>query len=249
MIKAIILDDEINCVQVLAYELGRIEEDVDVIATYTDPEKALELIPRESFDVLFLDIEMPGLNAFQFLDKLGPISAKIIFTTAYDQFALKAFRYYAVDYLLKPVSSDDLTDALSRIDQKSISMEKEVLEEIYTRISFPQTSYNKIAIPVNNGFQMINISDIVFCEADSNYSKIHMNSKKTLIISKPLKYLNDLLISHGFYRIHQSALINLKYLIEYSRADGGVVTLEGGKMVSVSRANKKDFEKFISSRY
>lgn len=248
MTKVILLDDEINCIEVLMYELKRIEEPIEIVATFTDPSDALNKIPNLTFDILFLDIEMPEMNAFQFLDKLGPISAKIVFTTAYDQFALKAFRYYAIDYLLKPIASDELNDAVTRIHDSSMPIQQDVLKDIYTQITNKETEFKKIALPVNDGFKMVNISEIVYCQADSNYSKIHLKSNNTLVISKPLKYLHELLISHGYYRIHQSILINLNFLTKYSRTDGGFVELEGGIKLAVSRANKKAFENFISTR-
>lgn len=245
--KVVILDDEKNCVEVLQYELNRLNFPIEIVETFTDPVRAFEQIQKIEFDVLFLDIEMPEMNAFEFLDKLGPIEAKVIFTTAYDHFALKAFRYYAVDYLLKPISKQDLEESLSRLESSSISIEKELLDEIYQRIKSPNSIFNKIAVPIENGFELVEIADIVYCEADGNYSRIHMKNERELMISKTLKFLDNLLSAHGFYRIHQSALVNINYISRYSRAEGGLVILNGGKEVRVSRANKKDFEQFLKA--
>jgi len=127
MIKAIIIDDEVNCIDVLKYELNRIDEDVDIVAEFNDPKKALESISDIEHDIIFLDIEMPRMNAFQFLDALPNIKSHIIFTTAYDHYALKAFRYYAVDYLLKPISSEDLQESIERSISHKRALEKQMI--------------------------------------------------------------------------------------------------------------------------
>lgn len=247
MIKAVILDDELNCIEVLNYELNRMSDKVDVVATFQDPVEALKNIEDIEHDLIFLDIEMPRLNAFQFLDALPNISSKIIFTTAYDHYALKAFKYYAVDYLLKPVSSEDLQEAIERLDKKEPKLQKNMIDEIYNKIKSPNSIFTKIAVPVEHGYQMVKIEDIVYCEADSNYAHIILMDGTKLIISKTLKYLDNLLRSHGFYRIHQSKLINVKHLEHYSRQDGGYVRLVGNHTIPVSRSNKKGFESFISN--
>ena len=121
-----------------------------------------------------------------------------------------------------------------------------MIDEIYSKIKAPNSVFSKIAVPVEHGFQMIKIEDILYCKADSNYAKIKLVNGSNLVISKTLKYLEQLLKSHGFYRVHQSSLININYIENYSRVDGGVVTLNGGATVPVSRANKKGFEAFIA---
>ena len=246
MIKAIILDDEINCIDVLKYELGRLKEDIDIVGEFCDPQEALNKIPELDFDIIFLDIEMPRMNAFQFLDSLPDIDSNIIFTTAYDHYALKAFRYYAIDYLLKPISKEDLHDAISRCSHYKRKLEKNMIDEIYSKIKAPNSVFSKIAVPVEHGFQMIKIEEILYCKADSNYATIKLLDGKTIVISKTLKYLEQLLKSHGFYRIHQSSLININYIENFSRVDGGVVTMNGGASLPVSRANKKGFEAFLA---
>ncbi|MDF1695285.1 MAG: LytTR family DNA-binding domain-containing protein [Saprospiraceae bacterium] len=247
MLKAVILDDELNCIEVLKYELNKMGDKVQVTASFQDPVEALKNIEDIEHDVIFLDIEMPRLNAFQFLDALPDIKSKIIFTTAYDHYALKAFRYYAVDYLLKPISGDDLAEALDRVHQTVPKMEKTMIDEIYNKIKSPNSVFTKIAIPVEHGYQMVKIEDIVYCEADSNYAHIILSNSKRLTISKTLKYLDNLLRSHGFYRVHQSKLVNVNYIENYSRVDGGVITLVGNYTIPVSRANRKGFELYISS--
>lgn len=246
MIKAIILDDEINCIDVLKYELRRLQEDIEIVGEFSDALVALKEIPTIDYDIIFLDIEMPRMNAFQFLDALPNIATNVIFTTAYDHYALKAFRYYAIDYLLKPISGDELQEAMSRSVRAKRGLEKQMIDEIYTKIKAPNSVFSKIAVPIEHGYKMIKIEDILFCKADSNYATIKLINGNTIVISKTLKYLDQLLKSHGFYRIHQSSLININYIDNYSRVDGGVVTLNGGLTLRVSRTNKKGFEAFLA---
>ena len=216
MIKAIILDDEVNCISVLKYELKRITIDIEIVAEYSDPLVAKEEIQSIDHDILFLDIEMPRMNAFQFLDSMIDLKSNIIFTTAYDHYALKAFRYYAIDYLLKPAAKEDLEEAVQRSIQHKRGVERNLISEIYTKIKAPNSVFNKIAVPVEHGFQMIKIEEIQYCKADSNYASLTLIDGKKIVISKTLKYLENLLKSHGFYRIHQSSLINMNYIENYS---------------------------------
>lgn len=247
MLKAIILDDEENCISVLKYELDRINIDIEIVAEYSQPEKALREIPQIEHDLLFLDIEMPRMNAFQFLDSIEDLQSSIIFTTAYDHYALKAFRYYAIDYLLKPISAEELEHAVQRSVKQKRSVERNLINEIYSKINAPNSVFNKIAVPVEYGFQMVKIDEILYCQADSNYAIMTLINGRKIVISKTLKYLEGLLKSHGFYRIHQSSLVNITHIENYSRLDGGHVTMEGGDMLQISRANKKGFEHFLSS--
>jgi two-component system LytT family response regulator len=247
MIRAIIIDDEINCIEVLEYEIRRLNVEIEIVSTFSQPQKALIFLEKNTVDVIFLDIEMPRMNAFQFLDSIPNIQAHIIFTTAYDHYALKAFRYYAVDYLLKPISREQLEEALERTKEKTQTFEKSMINEIYSKIKSPNSVFNKIAVPVEHGFKMIKIENIIYCEADSNYSKIHLQNEDSVLVSKTLKHFDNLLHSHGFFRVHQSKLINVNYIENYSRTDGGVVALSNGVNIMVSRANKKTFESFLTS--
>jgi two-component system LytT family response regulator len=247
MIRAIIIDDEINCIEVLEYEIRRLNVEIEIVSTFSQPQKALIFLEKNTVDVIFLDIEMPRMNAFQFLDSIPNIQAHIIFTTAYDHYALKAFRYYAVDYLLKPISREQLEEALERTKERTQTFEKSMINEIYSKLKSPNSVFNKIAVPVEHGFKMIKIENIIYCEADSNYSKIHLQNEDSVLVSKTLKHFDNLLHSHGFFRVHQSKLINVNYIENYSRTDGGVVALSNGVNIMVSRANKKTFESFLTS--
>jgi len=242
----IILDDEKNCVEVLAYEIKKVRPNCQIVNQFTDAELALDFLHDHSADIIFLDIEMPIMNAFQFLDKLSEIPTNIIFTTAYDHYAIKAFRYYAIDYLLKPIERDLLANAIDRAFINHQKLEKKIIKEIHNKIQSPNSVYTKIAVPVESGFRMVTIKDIVRCEASSNYSIIHKLNGDSILISKPLKFLDNLLSSHGFFRTHQSHLINVNYMDSYIKNDGGYITLSNGSAVAISKNKKPLFEAFMT---
>lgn len=245
MIKAVIIDDEDNCLEVLQYEIKRNHPEIEIIACFNDSAKALSQIEALDADVVFLDIEMPKYNAFQFLDALGKIDFQIIFTTAYDHYALRAFRYYAVDYLLKPIDNKSLSDAIKRVSENKRPWQKQILTEIYSKINSPNTIFSKIVLPTSSGYEFVDISDILRCEASSNYATVYLVSGSKIVISRPLKYLGELLEGHGFFRIHQSNLVNLSYLKKYDKNDGGYVTMTDGSRVNVANAKKSSFEAFL----
>ncbi len=243
----IILDDEKNCVEVLAFEIKKVKPEIEIVNTFTEPEDAIEYLEKHTVDIIFLDIEMPRMNAFQFLDKLNSLPANIIFTTAYDHYAIKAFRYYAVDYLLKPIERELLLLAINRAYENQRKLDKHIIQEIHSKIQAPNSIFTKIAVPVESGYKMIAIAEIARCEASSNYSMIHKLDKSTILISKPLKFLDTLLEPHGFFRTHQSHLVNVNYIESYSRVDGGIITLSNGMKVTVSKSRKPVFEEFLST--
>lgn len=242
-----IIDDEVNCTEVLAYEIKKVRDNINVDHVFTDPEIALTYLQEHPVDILFLDIEMPHMNGFELLEKLDYMPQNVIFTTAYDQYAIQAFRYMAIDYLLKPIDRSLLAEAIDKAITQQRKIEKQVIRDIHQKLVSPNTVFNKIAVPVDQGYLMINISDIVLCTANSNYATILKSDGKKIIISKPLKYLDELLRTHGFFRVHQSSLVNINYMEAYSRTDGGMITLTNGRTVTVSKSRKHGFEHFLSS--
>lgn len=240
--KAYLVDDEPNALEVLAYEIKKVAPQLEIIHAFKDSEEALKVIQNDPPELLFLDIEMPYLNAFQMLDKLEHIDFKIIFTTAYDHYAIKAFRYYAIDYLLKPIDRGLLKESIERAENTSINLKKNLIQEIHHKINAPNSTFTKIALPTQEGYDFIEIENILRCEADSNYSIVYLTNRKKKVVSKPLKYLQTLLENHGFFRAHQSHLINLKYISQYQKNRGNYITMDDGSSVQVSRANRHDFE-------
>lgn len=237
-LNAILIDDEQQGLNVLAYELSRLQSGVEVIGKFTDPKEGLHAIRTMHPDIVFLDIEMPWMNGFELLDQLDEIDFDVIFVTAFDQFAMKAFRYYAVDYLLKPVDAEMLEESLGRVNERRGGLTKEHLQSLMRELGNRGEVISRIAVPTMEGLEMVEIAQIVRCEASDTYSYIHLSGAQRMLISKPLKYLDDLLQDAGFYRVHQSHLINLKHVSRFVRADGGYLIMSDKSAVQVARRRK-----------
>ena len=247
MIRTILIDDEQEGLDVLEYEINRLDIDIDIVGKFADPKIALTALQNDTPDVVFLDIEMPWMSAFELLDQLDEILFDVIFVTAHDQFALKAFRYYAIDYLLKPVDQASLKKAVSRVVEKRRGFSKEFLQDILLTINNRNEPLNKIALPTMEGYEFVSIPGIIRCEADNNYCKIYLDNGKKILASKTLKYIQGLLQDHNFFRTHHSHLINVDHIHKYVKSGGGYVIMSDNSIVNVSRAKKDEFMSILRS--
>ncbi len=239
MLTAILIDDEKGCLDTLEIELNTYCPDVKVLAKCQSAEKALEELETLIPDMIFLDISMPQINGFDFLLKIPKINFEVIFCTAYDAFALTAFEFCAIDYLLKPVSKDKLIRAVDKVRQKQHKqVDLQNLDLLLANMRGGVHHKPNIAVPTAEGLEFIAINDIVYAEADGNYSRIYMNNKEKTLISRTLKDLESLLSNHSFVRIHQSYLVNLAYIKKYVKGEGGYVVMNNGISLQVSRANR-----------
>ncbi len=233
--KVVIIDDELHCINVLILQLQKIDSTIEVVRTFTSPLDALKVFHNLSFDILFIDIQMPNINGFDFLSKINPINFTIVFTTAYSQYAIEAFKYSAFDYLLKPISKDQLASCLERwktsIFNKSSNQQINYLSQLIKASNKP----NKLTISTHSGHFIIHINDIKYCMSDSNYTNFHIVNNKIITASKTLKEYEQLLFAHDFIRIHKSYLLNLKYIINIHKKDGYTVELTDGSFIPVSR--------------
>lgn len=240
MLKAVIVDDEPKAIQGLTWELSNFNHDLEVIETFTEAEKAIDYINTNSFDCLFLDIEMPTMDGFQLLERLEKKDFAIVITTAYNEYAIKALKNQAIDYLLKPIDSDDLEETISRIkkhDRQQNNTDK--FDQILS--SFNQKfNRRKITISTDGKLVFLEESEILFVESDGNYCTIHTTNTKKIVITKKLKEVNTLLPDDHFFRIHNSYIINLNKIKEFLKSEGYVV-LENGHKIPVSRQKKSDF--------
>jgi len=238
--KALIIDDEKHCSESLNIMLQQYTPVLEVIAETNDPFQGLGMIAAHKPDVIFLDIEMPHLSGFQLLSTLDKIDFEIIFTTAYDEFAIQAFKVNALDYLLKPIGREDLDKAVEKLKQRRGEEHPNFGVNALLNGIMPTYNTGKVSLPTMEGFEFVQAGDIVRCESDSNYTYIYFKDRK-LTISKTLKEVQQLLEPYNFYRIHNSHLINLNHIQKYQRGAGGIVVMDNGDHVQVSRSKKADF--------
>jgi two-component system LytT family response regulator len=239
MIKAIIIDDEPYCCEILAAMLEECSLDVKVIAICNNGVDGLSSIRQLSPDLVFLDVEMPKMNGFAMLEQLPSINFHLIFTTSYDQYALKAFRFSAIDYLLKPIDREELQKAVQKVIHRSQAPLPQQLEILMQKIHQPTSSINKIALPTMEGLQMIPIDSIISCESDDNYTIFLLKDKKKIVVSSTLKEIEEMLEDHSFVRVHRSYLVNLNEIEKYLKGEGGYLVMSDGSTIDVSRSKKE----------
>ncbi len=242
--KTIIIDDEKNSLETLELMLTTNCPEVDVIAMCDSPLDGLEQIMTLEPDLIFLDIEMPKLNGFDLLERLGKTEAAIIFITAYNQFAIKAFRISALDYLLKPIDPEELKAAVQKAFSKKTQLSPEQLDVLLTNLR-NQAKPTRIALTTFDHLQFVEADNIIYCESDSNYTMVSLIDGEKVIVSRTLKDVEKIL-EVGFFRIHASFLINLKHVLKYTRGDGGYVMMRDGKHITVSRKKKDIFFELFS---
>ncbi len=245
MITAMIIDDEAKGRLALREKILAYCPLVQVQAEASNGHEALLLIQQHKPQLIFLDIEMPRMNGFEMLNELSEKNFHIIFTTAYDQYAIKAIKYAAFDYLLKPIDIEELKAAVSKIDAAESNQTKNQVELLQQNLQHPKKQLNKLAIATLDGLQFYDINDIVHLEANSNYTIIYFTNKTKVTASRTLKEFEELLPADIFFRTHHSYLINLNYIKRYIKGDGGQIEMQNGTYVDVSRRKKEEFLKAI----
>ncbi|MGI9543531.1 MAG: LytR/AlgR family response regulator transcription factor [Cyclobacteriaceae bacterium] len=246
MIRAIIIDDEPGSLQALKLSLGKFCPQVDVLGCYEIPEEGLAAIRSIQPDLLFLDVQMPSMTGFDLLEELEQIDFEIIFVTAYDQYAIKAIKFSALDYLMKPVDVDELTAAISKVENRQdLKMQVHQYRSVIANLKSYANGLGKIAIPSMEGIIFLEIKDIVYGQAEGNYTNLFLQDKETLVVTKSLKDFETLLDQQGFFRVHHSYLINLNHIQKYVKGEGGYVELTGGSKVDISRRKKEEFLKAL----
>jgi two-component system LytT family response regulator len=241
MLRSIIIDDEFKSREVLKSLLEKFCENVDVLATCQNGDEAISAITTHKPDVIFLDIQMQRETGFEILERLDKIDFEIVFTTAYSEFAIKAFNFSAIDYLLKPIDIQMLRKAVEKARRRivgSISQRVAQLAENMKENSFKNT---RLGIPSNDGLVFVSVGEIIYCEASGNYTNIYLEENRKFLVSRTLKEYEELLVDQDFFRIHNSHLINLNSIKKYIRGDGGQVVMKNDKTLDVSKMKKKGF--------
>jgi two-component system LytT family response regulator len=245
MTRAIIIDDELESRNAILNILNDFCDNVSIVTQAENVSEGINAIEKEKPDVIFLDIQMPDGSGFDLLEKVSNIDFQVIFITAHDQFALKAIKFSALDYILKPVDPQQLIDAVNKIKAPETDINT-ITHKIQTLLR-NKNGFERITLPTFEGFRFINIKDIIRCEADNNYTNFYLNSGEKILVTKTLKEYDETLSDLDFIRVHQSHLINVKFVDRYIKGDGGTLVMADGSEVDVSRRRKDDFLKKMDS--
>jgi two-component system LytT family response regulator len=238
MIKAIVIDDEQHCIDALLSDLSKSCGNVEVMAKCLSAKEGILSIKKYKPQLIFLDVEMPWMNGFEMLEMLDHIDFCIIFTTAYDKFAARAFRISAVDYLLKPIDPNDLKIAVQKAEEKILASAGTVnIQNLLHNIRQP-AQQQKIALPNRDGYEFAQVNSILYCSAEGAYTKVIFNDKHSLLISRTLGDIEEILPAEIFLRIHHSTIVNINAVTHYSRTDGGYVVMNTNDKLMVSKARK-----------
>ncbi|GLR18178.1 LytR/AlgR family response regulator transcription factor [Portibacter lacus] len=243
-LTAVIIDDEEHCVESLQKQLEWSCPHVEVIGTASNVDSGLLLFDSIQPDIAFLDIEMPDGTGFDLISRLSKKDFAIIFTTAYDAFALQAFKVNAIDYILKPIDGEALQNAVSKVVAIPKNQQNEKITSLLANWNAGQ-SKNKVAFPVSDGLFFAHLSDIIRCESDGAYCHIYLKNKPKLYLSKTLKQVSEMINSDKFIRVHHSHLVNSDFIQKYIRGNGGQVIMDDGISIPVSRSRKDDFLDFM----
>jgi two-component system LytT family response regulator len=238
-LKAIIVDDEPDCCESLATLIERFCREVTVSAVCCSGAEALSAIKEIKPDLLFLDIEMPYMNGFELLEKLPAIDFELVFTTGYDQYAIKAFRFSALDYLLKPVVREELQKAVQKAMGRFQKPLTEQLEILLQKINQPANLVQRIALPTMEGLKLVPMHSIISCASEGNYTIFLLKEKQKIVACRPLKEVEEMVADYSFFRVHHSHIVNLNEIDRFIKTDGGYLIMSDGSSVDVSRSKKE----------
>lgn len=242
MITVILVDDEINALKSMQWEICNFTNDVMIQGVFHSAKEAIEFLNHHSVDCVFLDIEMPEMDGFQFLQAFPNRSFDVVITTAYDQYAIKAIKKNALDYLLKPIDADDLKSCLERIKSRKeeVSIHEKLENTLEAMVLKNQNPFKKISVTSDGKILFLNPDDIIYCESDGNYCTIYLESKEKILLTQKLKVMEEKLHDLYFFRIHNSYLINLNKVKEFHKSDDFVILTNSIKL-PVSRYKKSTF--------
>jgi two-component system LytT family response regulator len=240
MIKAILVDDERHCLATLQLLLQKHCPEVQILKLCYDAETALQAIRSMKPSVVFLDIQMPFMNGFELLEQLDEISFAIVFTTSFDEYAIQAIHYSAMDYLLKPIDSQGLKAAVQKVKNRKQLPSSEQFELLLQQLQHKGAAFSKIAVPTSDGFELLFVEQVLRCEADDTYTYFYLKNGVKIIACRSLKEVEMQLRPFSFFlRVHHSFIVNLNEVSRYVRGDGGYVIMSDGASINVSRSRKE----------
>lgn len=247
-LKAVIVEDEKHSRETLKNLLEEFCVNVEIVGLASSVEEAVSTISKLKPDVVFLDIELQTGTGFDVINQLNNIQFEIIFTTAFDQYAIKAVKFSSLDYLLKPIDLEELQNAVEKArKKKNQEVYKKQLETLMLNLKQRKPTLNKICLATSDGFEFIEVNNILYCKAEGSYTKFVLKNKDTILVSKHLKEFENMLLEQDFMRVHNSYLINLKEVKKYIKSDGGYIIMNNNDTVSVSRSKKEDFIRVMST--
>jgi two-component system LytT family response regulator len=242
MIRTIIIEDEVKSRELLQSLIEKNCPNISIVALAENVEQGVEAIKKHEPNLVFLDITMPDGTGFDLLSKAGNANFDVIFTTATDKFALKAIKYSALDYLLKPIDPEELKNAVSKISDKKFAQNTlDNLSFLLQNLKRADENYSKITLPTGNAYEIVNIKDIIRCEAEGSYTHFFLASGKKFLVSASLKHYEDLLPTDDFIRVHHQHLINMHHVIRFLKVDGGYAVMSDNTQVEISRRKKDAF--------
>jgi two-component system, LytTR family, response regulator len=242
MIKAVLIDDEEDGREALKLALRKFCPEIEIIGIFGSPEEGVLGIREHKPQLVFIDVQMPGMSGFDVLQKLSPVSFEVIFISAYDRYAIKAIKFSALDYLLKPIDIDELVRAVQRVKDRVGKKENNYpVQSVLHNLQFSTGQVQKLAVPSLDGVDFFNAQDVIFCKAEGSYTTIFLINGAQKVVSRNLKDFENLLSESGFCRVHHSYLINLNHVQRYVRGEGGYVVLTENHHVDISRRRKEEF--------
>lgn len=238
--KIAIIDDELHCIKSLELHINSLFPKSEIVYKTTKPKEAVGALLELKIDLLFLDVEMPRINGFELLEQFDVLPFDVIFTTAYSQYAIQAFKAQAINYLLKPIDEQELKQAVGNWEEK-YNQEKssEEINRLLKHLKKEGLLESKIAVPVSEGFEFLDIKEILYCQSQNNYTYIYLENGEKVLISKTLKMVEKALERFYFLRTHQSYLINPNFMKKYIRSDGGYLVMSDKKHIPVSNSKKE----------
>src|SRR5260221_11501656 len=239
MINAILVDDETHCLDTLSILIKDYCPDVEILEQCSSAKKALVAIEKYQPALVFLDIEMPVMNGFELLEQFKDIHFSVIFTTSYDQYAIKAIRFSALDYLLKPIDRAELIQAVAKVSKTLKNPTDLQLELLLQKLNMPKSYIKRMALPTMEGLEMVEIDSIISCSSDGNYTNFFLKNNKKVTASRTLKDVEELLSDYSFLRVHNSYLVNINEINKYIRGEGGYLVMSNGANIDVSRTRKE----------
>ncbi|MGB1042595.1 MAG: LytR/AlgR family response regulator transcription factor [Tenacibaculum sp.] len=238
-LTAIIVEDQPEALKMLQKDLQQFHPEIDIIATATSVVDASKTLRQQQPDILFLDIMLGDGTGFDILEIHPNLSSKIIFVTASDEYAIKAFKFAAIDYVLKPYANQDLVNAINKA-KNQLQPNKEQLTVLHQSVKNPNLQPTKISLNTSNKIVVVSLSDIIHCKSDNNYTEFFLAENQKILVGKTLKYYADMLKDLGFIRVHQSHLVNTQYIKEFIKSDGGYLVLKNKKSIPVSVRKKNE---------